>query len=94
MLPSRMFFNNLFDNMKEYDNVLKCDVLDNDDNYIFEFDTLDELRVSDESYVKNTRSPILKTLAKELKCSEDELLDINAFKHINNAAAGFRFNVR
>ena len=38
MLPSRMFFNNLFDNMKEYDNVLKCDVLDNDDNYIFEFD--------------------------------------------------------
>lgn len=78
----------------EHLDVLKMKIRKYPDNYIFEFDTLDELRVFDESYVKNTRSPILKTLAKELKCSEDELLDINAFKDINNAAAGFRFNVR
>ena len=43
------------------------------ENDIKEFDTLDELRLFDKSYLKNTRSSILKRIADELNCGEDEL---------------------
>ena len=45
---------------------------------IFEFDTLEELRTFDESYVKDTRSGILKRIAKELGVRECALRDIGA----------------
>lgn len=38
-----------------------------------EFDSLDELRLFDKSYLKDTRSSILKDIACQLNCSEDEL---------------------
>ena len=58
----------------------------------FEFDTLDELRTFDESYVEDTRSPILKKIARELSCREGELTEIKTVKAHDNRASGFTFS--
>ena len=58
---------------------------------IFEFDTLDELREFDPSYVKDTRSELLKKAAAELGVSESELVDIKAIKGEGLLPAGFEF---
>lgn len=60
-------------------------------DFIFEFDTLDELREFDESYKVDTRSAILKTIADQLSVSEQNIVNVKAFKDENNAAAGFTF---
>lgn len=60
---------------------------------IYEFDTLDELRAFDKTYVEDTRSTILKSIADKLKCRESEIVNIKAYKDVDNAAAGFRFTV-
>lgn len=60
-------------------------------DFIFEFDTLDELREFDTSYITNTRSEILKKVAGELGVEEKEIRSVKAFKDENNAAAGFTF---
>ncbi len=61
---------------------------------VFEFDTLDELRQFDVSYVADTRSQILKKVAKELGRTEGELHTICAYKDDTNEAAGFTFVCR
>lgn len=43
------------------------------ENEIMEFDTLDELRQFDNSYVDDTRSPLIKRIAARLQCRESEL---------------------
>lgn len=63
-------------------------------DYIFEFDTLDELREFDTSYITNTRSEILKKVAGELGVEEKEVRSVKAFKDKDNAAAGFTFETR
>ncbi|MDD6919965.1 MAG: NTP transferase domain-containing protein [Eubacteriales bacterium] len=64
------------------------------DDIIFEFDTLDELREFDISYITNTRSSILKKLAKELNITESKILNIKTIKSKeNNTAIGFNFTV-
>ncbi len=60
---------------------------------IFEFDTLDELRVFDESYVGDTRSAILRSVADTLGCREADITEVTAYKTADNAAAGMRFLV-
>ena len=60
-------------------------------DFIFEFDTLDELREFDKSYVEDTRSAILKGLAQKLGVKEKQIIKVKAFKDKNNAAAGFSF---
>lgn len=60
-------------------------------DYIFEFDTLDELRAFDSSYIDDTRSAILKALARELGVEERQIAGVKAFKNSSNAAAGFTF---
>lgn len=60
-------------------------------DYIFEFDTLDELRMFDNSYRANTRSYILKKISLELGVKESEIKKIISFKDKNNEAAGFSF---
>ena len=62
-------------------------------NFIFEFDTLDELRKFDSSYIEDTRSSILTSIAHRLKTEEKNLMNVIAFKDKNNAAAGFTFEV-
>lgn len=61
------------------------------DDVVFEFDTLDELREFDDSYVDDTRSAILKEVARELGGSERDIREVTAYKDDTNAAAGFRF---
>lgn len=48
---------------------------------IEEFDSLEELRLFDDSYVYNTRSSIIKSIANLLNCTEAQLSSFNRIKH-------------
>lgn len=63
-------------------------------NDIFEFDTLDELRSFDKSYVCDSRSKILKTVATRLNCFEKEITNIKSFNTSDNTASGFSFRFK
>lgn len=63
-------------------------------DYIFEFDTLDELRIFDSTYKKDTRSNIMKKISENLCCSEEEMVNVTAIKAQNNEAAGFEFDLQ
>lgn len=76
----------------EHMDVLKMKIRRYNEDDIFEFDTLDELRQFDCSYNINTRSLILKNIATILETTEDKLINILAYKDENNAASGFTFN--
>ena len=58
---------------------------------VFEFDTLDELREFDAAYVDDTRSDILKGIARQLNCRERDLVEIVSYRDDTNEAAGFTF---
>lgn len=73
---------------------LKLKIQKYPDNYIFEFDTLDELRLFDSSYINNTRSRILKAIARELQSPEADITTIQAIRSSNNDATGFTFMVK
>ena len=76
----------------EYLDQLKMKVRHCDNDFIFEFDTLDELREFDESYCKHSGSQILAAVAESLGCREEEIYDIKSFKYPDSTeAAGFRF---
>ena len=60
-------------------------------NEIYEFDTLDELRQFDSSYLEDTRSSIIKEICNKLKVKERQITDIKAYKGENAAASGFTF---
>lgn len=77
----------------EHLDILKMRIRKYDSDVIFEFDTLDELREFDESYRNNTRSKILKQLAQQLGCREEQIVDVVAYKDQDNAAAGMCFRV-
>ena len=51
---------------------------------IIEFDTLDELRQFDESYVDDTRSPVVKEICELLNCEERELSGFKRVKDIGD----------
>lgn len=70
---------------------LKMKIRKYESDVVFEFDTLDELRVFDTSYVDDTRSEILKEVAGQLGCGEREIREVTAYKDSTNAAAGFTF---
>ena len=72
---------------------LKMKIRKYDSDVIFEFDTLDELRQFDESYICDTRSVILKALAQKLGCEEKDMVNVTSYKTNDNAAAGMRFTV-
>ena len=63
-------------------------------NVIFEFDTLDELRQFDSSYIKDTRSSIIKDISKRLKCLESDIVNLRTIKDFDNEAIGFSFRVK
>lgn len=48
---------------------------------IEEFDSIDELRLFDETYINDTRSSVVKAIAKEMNCSEAELNKFTRIKH-------------
>ena len=70
---------------------LKMKIRKYSDDVVFEFDTLDELRQFDKTYVEDTRSHLLKAAAGELGCKESEITEVLSYKDDNNAAAGFMF---
>ena len=51
---------------------------------IEEFDSIDELRLFDESYINDTRSSVVKAIAKEMNCSEADLSKFIRIKHEGN----------
>ena len=72
--------------------VLRMKIRKYPDNVIYEFDTLDELREFDNSYVTDTRSHILKKLVSKLNCKEKDITDVKAIKK-GIDAIGFTFRV-
>lgn len=50
-------------------------------NEIEEFDSLDELRMFDKSYLTDTRSAVIKDIARQLCCKEDELKGFSSIPH-------------
>lgn len=48
---------------------------------IEEFDSIDELRLFDETYINDTRSSVVKAIAKEMNCSEADLSKFTRIKH-------------
>ena len=76
--------------MKHMD-VLKMKIRKYSDGVVFEFDTLDELREFDTSYVNDTCSAILKKVAAALETAEADITEVTAYKDDSNEAAGFTF---
>lgn len=76
--------------MKHLDE-LKMKIRKYEENVIFEFDTLDELREFDTAYVNDTRSDILKDVAEQLNCREKDIVNITSYNDDTNEAAGFTF---
>lgn len=86
LLWESIYMNNL--------DTLKMKIRKYSDDVIFEFDTLDELRVFDESYVSDTRSVILKKLSEILDCTQSDIVNVTACKTKDNSASGMRFTVK
>ena len=76
--------------MKHLD-VLKMKMRKYEDDVIFEFDSLDELRCFDTNYIEDTHSEILKSVCKTLECKESDLKNICSYTDADNSAAGFTF---
>jgi len=76
----------------EHLDTLKMKIRKYQDNDIFEFDTLDELRLFDKTYQNDTRSKVLKQIAATLKVSESKIIHIVPLKSDKeNRASGFSF---
>lgn len=58
---------------------------------IFEFDSLEELRTFDSTYIADTRSSILKNIANQLGCTESEITDIKVITNSEQMAEGISF---
>lgn len=72
--------------------VLKMEIRKYDSDVIYEFDTIDELRKFDNSYVNDTRSELLKKAALELGVKESDIIHITSIKSNTAEAAGFEFD--
>ena len=72
--------------------VLKMRIRKYEPGVIYEFDTMDELREFDETYREDTRSVILKTIAKDLSTHENQIRNIRSIKSSTAEAVGFEFD--
>ncbi len=72
--------------------VLKMKIRKYDPHIIYEFDTLNELREFDESYLSDTRSNIIKGIIRELNISESDIVNIQPMKSDSMEAVGFEFD--
>ena len=59
---------------------------------IYEFDSMDELRAFDESYITDTRSYLLKKAAHEIGAEEKQITNIKSLKNKTMEAVGFEFD--
>ena len=83
MLWEKIYMRNL--------DTLKMKLRKYDDGDILEFDTLDELRLFDETYISDTRSEILKNIATQLGCNESEIVKIKPLVDENDDAIGITY---
>lgn len=72
--------------------VLKMRIRKYPPDVIHEFDTMDELREFDESYITDTRSLIIKKIAGELGVMEKDIINLQSLKENNTEAVGFEFD--
>ena len=75
----------------EHLDVLKMKIMKYGSTDIFEFDTLDELREFDASYLNDSHSSILKEISKDLKVAEYELANFIPFQGNCTSTGGFEF---
>lgn len=71
--------------------VLKMKIRKYDLGVIYEFDTLDELREFDDSYITDTRSKLLKEISSQLNVPEKDIVNIRNINGANAEAIGFEF---
>lgn len=76
--------------MKNLD-TLKMKIGKYNDGEILEFDTLDELRLFDSTYINDSRSTILKEIAARLDCDESEIENIQPIVDENGDSIGITF---
>lgn len=76
----------------EHLDVLKMRIRKYAPDVIFEFDTLDELREFDPSYVDDTRSVLIKRVAAELGVAESDITGAGPLKADSTEAVGFVFD--
>lgn len=61
---------------------------------IYEFDSLDELREFDENYKTNSGSEILKQISEELQIKEGEIKQLVPAKDENGLVTGVKFEIQ
>lgn len=76
----------------EHLDVLKMRIRKYEPGVIHEFDTMDELRKFDPTYVTDTRSSLIKKAAKMIGTTEDKIIHITSLKNDTAAAVGFEFD--
>ena len=74
--------------------VLKMKIRKYEPEVIFEFDTLDELRTFDNSYITDTRSEIIKEIVKQLNVNEQDIVNIKRVESSTTEAGGFMFDCK
>ena len=72
---------------------LKMKIRKYEPGVIYEFDTLDELREFDTSYVSDTRSEILKEVAQKLGITQKSIIHFKSMKGDTTEAIGFEFDI-
>jgi len=86
-----LFWENIFMNHLD---VLKMKMRKYPTDFIFEFDSIDELREFDRTYIADTRSSILKAIAAQLEGTESEITHIEPLKNTSTEVVGIRFTFR
>ena len=86
-----LFWENIFINHLD---VLKMRMRKYPADYIFEFDSIDELREFDTTYIADTRSSILKYVAAQLGGTEAEITHIEPLKNTSTEVVGIHFTFR
>lgn len=88
---ARMYWENIFMlHLRE----LKMKIRRYPAGVIREFDSLDDLREFDPTYVDDARSSVLKAIAAELGCRERDLSGFKSYNGDTNEADGFTFRLR
>ena len=76
----------------EHLDILKMKIKKYEPGTIYEFDTLDELRKFDSSYIADTRSSILKHISLKLGITEKDIVNIKNVNGASSEAIGFEFD--
>ncbi len=79
--------------LKNHLHELKMKIKKYPENYIYEFDTLEELRTFDAAYLECSGSAIMEKIAMKMQCSEGKIVKMKTITGKDNSAEGFSFEV-